>query len=95
MKVELKGVHLELTDELREFVDKKLERIDFAKDLITDLELFFIKEKDFIAEATFNFKRGVSGHIRVEEFELYKAIEELFDKMDNKIHKEKEKVQHH
>ena len=96
MKVETKGIHLEITERIRSSLDAKLPRLDFARDLITDLLINLAKEKSlFKAEATLNFRWGASKHVGVEGFDLDKAIEELFDKLDSVVEKEKSKVKEH
>ena len=66
------------------------------KDLVTDLLLAFSREKSlYKLEATVNFRWGTSTHIRVEGFELVEGIDALFDKLEPKIEKEKNKVQDH
>ena len=37
MKVEIKGIHLEVTDRIRGYLDAKMPRLDFGKDKIIDL----------------------------------------------------------
>jgi putative sigma-54 modulation protein len=60
--------------------------------MIIDLLITFTKEKDFKAEATVNFRWGVSIHVEEHEYELNSAIDKLMDRLDAKITKEKEKV---
>ncbi len=93
MKVEVKAVHFNMHDSAREYLDKKLERIQYAKDLITDLLFTFTKEKTFKAEVTINFRWGPVAHLVDEDFELPPAIDKLMDKAEHKISKEKEKIQ--
>jgi putative sigma-54 modulation protein len=96
MKVETKGIHLEITERIRSYLDAKLPRLDFARDLITDLLINLSREKNlFKAEATLNFRWGSSKHIGVENFDLDQAIDGLFDKLDSIVEKEKSKVKEH
>ena len=96
MNTEIKGIHLEVTDQTRDFVDKKLQRLDFAKDYIVDCLLNFTKEKHlFKLEATVNFRWGSSLHVGVEGFDLDQGIDLLFDKLEANIGKEKSKIQEH
>jgi putative sigma-54 modulation protein len=57
-----------------------------------DLLITLNKEKDFGAEATVNFRWGVSVHVKENDFELVPAIDKMMDKLETKITKEKEKV---
>jgi putative sigma-54 modulation protein len=96
MKVEIRGVHLEITETVRNYLDAKMPRLDFAKDLIVDLLLSLTKEKSlFKAEATMNFRWGASKHVRVDNFDLNQAVDELFDKLDSVVEKEKSRIKDH
>jgi putative sigma-54 modulation protein len=92
MNTEIKAVHFTMHDDAREYLNKKIERIHNAENMIVDLLITIKKEKDFDAEATVNFKWGVSIHVKEEDFEITRAIDKMMDKLDTKITKEKEKV---
>jgi putative sigma-54 modulation protein len=96
MNVEIKGIHLEVNKRTRDYIDDKMPRLDFAKDLIVDFLLALTKEKRrFGVEATINFRWGASTHIGVKAYDLFKGIDELFDKLESKIEKEKSKLKEH
>ena len=92
MNTEIKAVHFSLRAETKEYLEKKIERIHNAENMIVDLLFTLTKGKDFSAEVTVNFKWGVSIHLKENDFELDPAIDKLMDKLDAKIAKEKEKV---
>ena len=92
MNTEIKAVHFSLRDETREYLEKKIERIPNAENMIVDLLFTLTKEKDFSAEAKVNFRWGVSVHLKESDFELEAAINKLMDKLDAKISREKERV---
>ena len=96
MNTEIKGVHVEITDEIRDFLDKKMSRLDFAKDYIIDMLFSFSQEKrEFRLEVNINFRWGHSIHVRVDSFDMFGGIDRLFDKMEFNIQKEKSKIQEH
>ncbi|MBN1699238.1 MAG: ribosome-associated translation inhibitor RaiA [Spirochaetales bacterium] len=96
MNLELTGIHMDVTDELREYFNKKLQRLDFAAHYIIDLLFKLIKEKHgFKLEANVNFKWGGTAYVRVNCFEIFEGIDKLFDKIELKVKKEKSKVQKH
>ncbi|GHV84787.1 ribosomal biogenesis GTPase [Spirochaetia bacterium] len=92
MNIDIKAVHFTLRDETREYLDKKIARIHNAENMIIDLLVTLTKDKDFSAEATVNFRWGVSIHIKEHDFDLNPAVDKLMDKLEQKITKEKEKV---
>jgi putative sigma-54 modulation protein len=93
MKTEVRAVHFNLHENAREYLDKKIERLEYAKDMITDLMFVLTREKNFKAECTINFRWGRQDHLVEEDFDLNTAIDKLVDKVEHKISKEKEKVQ--
>jgi putative sigma-54 modulation protein len=93
MTIDVRSVHFDLGEASRAYLDGKLERIGYAKDMIVDLIFVFAKEKDFKLEATVNFRWGVQAHMEERDFELNAGIDKLIDRLEQKISKEKEKVQ--
>ena len=96
MNTDIKGVHMDVGRHVRDYLDKKMKRLSYAEDLIVDM-LFTLTQdsKAYKTEVNINFRWGTSSHIGVESFNLIKGIDQLFDKMDLKINKEKEKIQEH
>ena len=92
MNTEIKTLRFNLHDDAKEYLNKKIERIHNAENMIVDLLITIKKEKDFEAEATVNFRWGVSVHVKEKDFELLVAMDKMMDKLNAKITKEKEKV---
>jgi putative sigma-54 modulation protein len=92
MNTEIKSVHFNLHDDTKEYLNKKIERIHNAENMIVDLLITLKKEKDFEAEATVNFRWGVSIHVQEKDFDIISAVDKMMDKLESKITKEKEKV---
>ena len=93
MNIETKAVHFTLHDDAKEYLNKKIERIHNAENMIVDLLVTLTKDaKDFSAEATVNFRWGVSIHVKESDFDLHPAIDKMMDKLETKVTKEKEKV---
>jgi len=92
MNTEIKAVHFTLHEDAREYLNKKIERIHNAENMIVDLLITIKKEKDFDVEATVNFRWGVSIHVKEVDFDLTAAIDKMMDKLETKITKEKEKM---
>lgn len=95
MTVDVRSVHFDLGETSREYLDKKLERIGYAKDLIIDLIFVFTKDKDFKFEVTANLRRGGQAHLEEHEFDVHAGIDKLVDRLEQKISKEKEKLKDH
>lgn len=92
MNTKIKAVDFSLSDESREYIEKKITRLRNVENLIVDLLFTLTKEKNFSVEVKVNFRWGVSIFQKEEDFELNPAIDKLMDKLDAKIAKEREKV---
>jgi putative sigma-54 modulation protein len=95
MKVEIKSVHFDLPDDIRELIEKKLQKIEFAEDLIVHLACTVSKGKDYSLEADIHFRWGTIHHITVNDFDLHTGIDKLSGKIDAKVAKEKGKIKEH
>ncbi len=96
MNVDVKGVHMDVSQGMHDYLAKKMKRLSYAENLIVDL-LFSITQESraYKVEVNINFRWGTSAHIGVESHNVIKSIDQLFDKLDVKINKEKEKIQEH
>jgi putative sigma-54 modulation protein len=92
MNIDIKAVHFTLKDDGRDYLNRKIARIHNAENMIVDLLVTLTHDKEFAAEATVNFRWGVSVHVKESDFDLNPAIDKLMDKLEAKITKEKDKV---
>lgn len=98
MTVEVKGTHgFAPGEKTKEYIDKKLKRLDHVKDHVADLHVSMDKENsgEYKVESNIHFRWGAMGHIKVSDRNLFKAIDLLFDKIEQKATKEKGKMQSH
>jgi putative sigma-54 modulation protein len=94
MKIDVRSVHFDLSQASRQYLDTKVERIGYAKDMIVDLLFVFTKDaKNYDVEVTANFRWGVQAHLKETAQEVNPGIDLLMDKRDQKIAKEKQKIQ--
>ena len=95
MQLKLTGHHVELTDALRSYVEKRLERITRHFDNVIDVSCVLTVEKlEHKAEATLHVSGG-NIHVDAVDGNMYAAIDALADKLDRGVKKHKEKVQDH
>ena len=96
MNVEIKGIHVEVNKRIKDYIDAKMPRLDFGTGFLVDFLLNISREKSlFKLDTTLNFRWGLVKHVGVENFDLNKGIDELFDKLEAVIEKEKSRVKDH
>ncbi len=92
MNLEIKGVHYHISDATNEFIEKKLQRIDFAEEYIVDLSITVTRESHgYKVDGKVHFRWGVHVVVEEETHELYEAIELMIDKLEKAVRKEKKK----
>lgn len=95
MQVNITGLHLEITEALRDYVEEKFDRLERHFDRIIAVQVILQVEKlKQKAEATLH----VAGREVVaiaEHADMYAAIDLLADKLDRQLIKHKEKQLDH
>jgi len=95
MQLTLTGHHIDVTPALRDYVERKMDRVLRHFDQVIDVHCVLTVEKlQHRAEATL----GVSGaviHADSIDGDMYAAIDALADKLDRRVRKHKEKLTDH
>ena len=93
MTTSVKAVGFKKKKKASEMIDSKLKRISYADDLIVDLIMHVKHDKAYSFDTTVNFRWGTQAHVTGEDFDFGAALNKMMDVLDNKIKKEKDKVQ--
>ena len=93
MTPSISAVGFTLNQKQADMVESKLKRISYADDLIVDLLMKIKHDKTFVFDTTVNFKWGTQAHVSGDDFDFGAALNKMMDVLDNKIKKEKDKVQ--
>ncbi len=91
MKIIFKGKHIEVTDAMRNYIEKRLSKIERHFDHILEVIVTLSVEKNRqIVEATLQASRAL---IRAEEEtdDMYTSIDKVVDKLERQIQKYKKK----
>ena len=95
MQVNITGLHLEITEALRDYVEEKFERIERHFDRIIAVQVILQVEKlKQKAEAALHVA-GREVVANAEHGDMYAAIDLLVDKLDRQLIKHKEKQLDH
>ena len=89
----INAVGFTLDKKQSDMVDSKLKRISYADDLIVDLMMKIKHDKEYSFDTTVNFKWGASAHVSGADYDFGAALNKMMDVLDNKIKKEKDKIQ--
>lgn len=93
MNKTVNAVGFELEQKQSDMIEKKLKRLDYAEELVIDLILRVKHDKQYSFDTTVNFRWGAQAHVSGEDYDFAAALNKMMDVLDNKINKEKEKIQ--
>lgn len=93
MTKNISAVGFDMEEKQSDLVSKKLKRIDYAEDLIVDLTLRIKRDKAYSFDCTVHFRWGTQAHVTSDDYDFAAALNKMMDVLDNKIKKEKDKIQ--
>lgn len=93
MTTSINAVGFTLDQKQSEMIDSKLKRIAYADDLIIDLIMKIKHNKAYSFDTTVNFRWGTQAHVTGEDYDFGAALNKMMDVLDNKVKKEKDKIQ--
>jgi putative sigma-54 modulation protein len=95
MQLKVTGHHVEITESMRTYVEKRLDRLRRHFDQVIDITVVMSVEKlQHKAEATVHVS-GNNIHAEAIDTDMYAAIDALVDKLDRSVLKHKEKQRDH
>ena len=93
MKIKITGRHINVSEKLKEYAEKRISKIEKYFQQLIDIQLIFYVEKlDHVAELLINGD-SVQFHAREKAADLFSAVDLLIDKMEKQIVRFKEKIQ--
>jgi putative sigma-54 modulation protein len=95
MQINITGQHLKVTESLKEYVEKKLEKLTRHFDHVINIHVVLTVEKlEHHAEASL-LVSGNKIFAEASNVGMYAAIDNLVVKLDRQIVKHKEKIKDH
>ena len=100
MRTNIVGLHMEVTDPIREHAESKAKKLDKFNDLVQQIDLKFWKENTAKENFTVEMNVDVINHndflAKAEGHDLYMVIDDAISKMSRQLndHREKIKLEH-
>ena len=92
MKISITGRHVNITNALNSYIKTKFQKLKKYSENIINIHIILTVEKERMkAEATLKTKNG-NLFAANEENNMYAAIDEIVEKLDRQLKKEKEKI---
>jgi putative sigma-54 modulation protein len=93
MQRSIQGIHFTVKDSLREHIETKLAKLDYADEYIVDLALSLTREaRQFTGDANVHFRWGSTLHVTTNGHEVETVTDQLLDKVFAAVTKEKDRL---
>jgi len=94
MNVSIVGRKVKITPDLREYIEKKMKKLDHFIDHIYDFKLIIKRERHvYLAEVNIHMKKKVI-HIFAKTSDVYSVVDMLYDKIEVKMMRYRNKLTH-
>ena len=95
MQINLTGHHVDVTPELRKYVDRKFERVSRHFENVTNVRVILtVERQSHKAEAAVHVA-GADLFANASHNDMYAAIDTLADRIDAQVRRHKEKLTDH
>ncbi len=95
MDISITGHHINVSDAVREYVNRRLKKIANHFQQPTSVEIVLHKEHDaYHLEATLHGKK-MSIHAHSQSTDMFQAIDAMSSKLDRQVIKHKERLTNH
>jgi putative sigma-54 modulation protein len=92
MNVSITGRKVKITPQIRSYIEKNMKKLDHYIDHIYDFKLILKRERHiYFAEVNINVKRKII-HIFAKTEDAYGVLDILFDKIEEKLHRYRDKI---
>jgi putative sigma-54 modulation protein len=92
MKISVIGRHIQVTDDVRDYIEKRARKIEGIFSSIVDLQATIEQEKNrYSAEMTLTTRRAVF-HAQRETYDIFTSVDNVMDRIETQIRRHKEKV---
>jgi putative sigma-54 modulation protein len=96
MRIDVTARHLELTDAISDYAEKKAERLNKYYDRIQSIEIVFDQpDREFVVEMHVNVEHHDAFVGREKGDDLYGCIDVVLDKVARQLSEHKERVKDH
>jgi len=95
MHLDIIGHHVEVTEALRRHVESRASKIGHHFDTVSDVHFTLtVDAEGHTAEAT-AYVKGKRLHAKSTEENMYAAIDSLYEKLNRRVRKHKERIKNH
>ncbi|MCX8058751.1 MAG: ribosome-associated translation inhibitor RaiA [Spirochaetes bacterium] len=96
MTINYNAKNLTITEELKTYFEKRIDRITKYEDLINFIDVYFSIDKYINqVEVVIDFRKGKTVCFTGEDSDMYKAIDDVIDRIEKNVNKYKDKITNH
>jgi putative sigma-54 modulation protein len=92
MQITISGRHLEITEDIRSYVEKRAKKVESIFNRVVDLQVVLELEKSrYLTEITLATRKA-TFHAQGETHDVFTSLDRVMDKIENQIRRHKERI---
>ena len=92
MQITVSGRHLEITDDIRTYIEKRAQKVESIFNRVVDLQVVIELEKSrYLTEITLATRKA-TFHAQGETHDVFTSLDKVMDKIENQIRRHKERI---
>ena len=92
MQINMTGRHLEITDDIRAYVEKRAKKVESIFNRVIDLQVVIELEKTrYLTEITLATRKA-TFHAQEETHDVFMSLDKVMDKIEHQIRRHKERL---
>lgn len=96
MNINYNSKNIQISDEMKNYFEKRIERINKYEHLINSIEVYFSIDKYVNkVEVIIDFRKSKTVCFTGEDNDMYKAIDDVIDRIEKNVNKYKDKITNH
>ncbi len=92
MQITISGRHLEITDDIRTYVEKRARKVETIFNRVVDLQVVLEMEKARYLTEIMLATRKATFHAQGETHDVFTSLDKVMDKIENQIRRHKERI---
>lgn len=92
MQITFTGRHVQITDDVRRFVERRANKLDGAFNFLDELQVVLEQEKArYFAELTL-LARKAAFHARIETHDIFESLDTALNRIESQVRRHKERM---
>ncbi len=92
MRITFTGRHVQITDDVRSFVEKRASKLEGVFNFLDELQVVIEQEKSRYCTELTLFARKTTFHARIETHDIFESLDTALNRVESQVRRHKERM---